>query len=97
MSRRPIQEKKLRKLRRVIRKGSAPPSYVDLIEWLKLHRYAQTTGAAIQLLLDGKVHIESHTVGRQEVPHPLKKDKKVWGIAPLVPAHMIQQGVRVDD
>jgi hypothetical protein len=87
VSSRPIQQKKLRKLERAIRKGGGPNAHIDLIDWLKTRGYAQTTGAAVRMLIDGKVRVDSHVVGRNEVPDPFKKDKKVWGIAPLIPAH----------
>lgn len=85
MSHRSIEEKKIRKLKRALRKAGSSASSVDLIEWLKSHGHAQTTGAAVKLLIDGKVRIDSHIVGRTETP--IAPDITVWAVAPLVPAH----------
>lgn len=84
MSKRPIQQKKIRKLRRALRKAGAPQTHIDLIEWLKLHSFAQTTGEAVRLLLAGKVRVESHVVGRQRVPNPFRSNDEIWGIDPLI-------------
>jgi hypothetical protein len=96
MSHRPIQAKKIRKLERALRKAGAPAASIDLIDWLKTRGHAQTTGAAVRLLLDGKVRVESHIVGRQQVPSAFQPDKEVWGIAPLIGAHH-RSNIRVDD
>jgi hypothetical protein len=87
VSKRPIRQKKIRKLERALRKASAPAAHINLIDWLKARGHAQTTGAAVKLLLDGKVRVESHIVGRTRVPVPMRPDEEEWGIAPLVPAH----------
>lgn len=87
MSKRPIQEKKIRKLTRALRKAGAPAANIDLIDWLQTRGYARTVGDATRLLLAGKVRVESHVVGRQKVPSAYQPDKEVWGIAPLIPAH----------
>lgn len=60
--------RKLRKLRKQLR--NTPKRYFDLIDWLKLHRYAQTTGEARQIILDGRVRVESHTIGiNNDIPN----------------------------
>lgn len=56
------KEKKIRALRRALRKGRLPAK-IDLVHWLKLHRYAQTSGEARRLLLSGRVKSESHPLG----------------------------------
>lgn len=84
MSKRPTQQKKIRKLSRALRKAGAQQTHIDLIRWLKQHGHAQTTGAAVRLLLDGKVRVDSHIVGRQRVPNPFRSDEEIWGVAPLI-------------
>lgn len=93
MSKRPIQDKKLRRLKKALRPST--PSFINLIEWLRDRGYAQTAGEARKLLLDGKVKVESHTVGRVEVDNPLKKDDKIMVIQPLTPAGN-RKDIRVD-
>jgi ribosome-associated protein YbcJ (S4-like RNA binding protein) len=94
MSHRPIQEKKLRKLERALRKAATPAASIDLIDWLKTRGHAQTTGAAVRLLLAGKVRVDSHIVGRQEIP--VRGGKTIWGVAPMVAAHH-RDSITVDD
>lgn len=96
MSKRATHSKKIRKLERALRKAGSPQASIDLIEWLKLHKHADTTGDAIQLLLDGKVRVDSHVVGRQRVPSPFKKDEEVWGVAPLIGSYN-RSNIVVDD
>lgn len=93
MSKRSIQDKKLRRLKKALR--LSPPSFINLIEWLRDRGYAQTTGAARSMLLAGKVKVESHTVGRVEVDNPLKPGNKEWIIQPLTPAKN-RKDIRVD-
>lgn len=62
MSHRPSFEKKMRRFRKQLGRKRLP-AYIDIIEWLKDHGHAQTTGEAIRLLLDERVKSESHTVG----------------------------------
>jgi hypothetical protein len=66
VSHRPINQKKLNNLRRALR--PALPVYFDLVEWLKMRRYAQTTGEANRLILAGRVRNGSHRIGVKEVP-----------------------------
>lgn len=92
MAKRPILEKKLRRLRKQL--GRKPlPAYIDLIAYLKLHRFAQTTGQARKLLIDGKVKAESHTIGRVQVPvqTPDGKVELEWRAERLVPAELREQ------
>lgn len=87
MSKRSIRDKKIRKLERALRKAGAPQASIDLIDWLKTRNYAQTTGEAVCLLLDGKVRVESHVVGRTRIPNAFRPDEETWGVAPLIGAH----------
>ena len=88
MAKRPIHEKKLARLRKTINRRPLP-AFIDLIDYLKLHRYADTTGQAIRLLVDGKVKSESHVIGREKRIF-LKDDKQHerWEPAPRVPARL---------
>lgn len=55
-------EKKIRSLRRALRKDRLP-KYLDLIEWLKVHAYANTSGAARKLIMEERVRSDSHALG----------------------------------
>lgn len=66
MSHRPINQKKLNKLRRALR--LALPVHFDLVDWLKMRRHAQTTGEANRLILDGRVRNGSHRIGVEKMP-----------------------------
>ena len=66
MSHRPVNNKKIAKLRRVLR--PALPVYFDLVDWLKMRRHAQTTGEANRLILEGRVRNGSHRIGVEKVP-----------------------------
>ena len=86
LSHRPIKDKQLRRLRRALRKAGAPPASLDLIDWLKTRGHAQTTGEAVRMLIDGKVSVDSHVVGRLEYFDAVK-DEDAYAIAPLIGAH----------
>lgn len=78
--------KKVRRMRRALSKGRLP-AYIDLIGWLKLHGHAQTTGAAVKLLLDGRVRSESHKLGVRIIESGEGDDvRKVRILEPRVPA-----------
>jgi ribosome-associated protein YbcJ (S4-like RNA binding protein) len=64
MSHRPIHEKKMRRLRKTVARRSLP-AFIDLIQYLKSRNYADTTGQAVRLLVDGKVRVDSHIIGRE--------------------------------
>lgn len=66
MARRPITQKKLRKLRKLMR--STPETFIDPVQWLKDRGYAQTSGEARRIVLDGRLMSESHKVGIKQVP-----------------------------
>lgn len=90
MSHRPIAEKKLKRLRKAIERTPLP-RYIELIDWLKDHRYADTTGQAIRLLEDGRVHSESHVIGREKVVMMDEKSNKLierWVATSRVPASL---------
>lgn len=61
MAKRPINTKRARGVRKLLRKEL--PAYIDLIHWLKVRGYAQTTGQAEKLILGGRVRSESHKLG----------------------------------
>lgn len=84
MASRPREAKKLRKLKKALR--NTPPTSINLIEYLRVRRYAQTAGEARRLLTDGKVMVGSHVIGRLEVPDPNKPNAKMFVAMPLVDA-----------
>lgn len=102
MAKRPIEQKKIARLRKLINRRT-PPAYIDLVRWLKDRGYAQTTGEAARLMVDGKVRVGSHAVGRERrlVAPPTslieglqgvdKKPQEQW-----VPAPLIHAGLRSD-
>lgn len=61
MAKRPLNKKRAARVRKMLRRDI--PAFIDLIEWLKVRGYAQTTGQAERLILDGKVKSESHKLG----------------------------------
>lgn len=61
MSHRPIAEKKARRLRRSITKGTLPRR-VDLVQWVKI-RSSCSTGQARRLIMAGSLRVDSHPVG----------------------------------
>jgi hypothetical protein len=63
-----LEQKKLRRLRRTIRKGVSVPRKVDVVDWLKRNGHANSTGQAVKLLVDGKVKIDSHPVRTRLIP-----------------------------
>ena len=88
VAKRPIKQKKLRRLRKAVERTPLP-AYIDLIDWLKTRRYADTTGQAIRLLVDGKVKSESHVIGREKrVFFKDDKQHERWEPAPRVPSYM---------
>lgn len=87
MSKRSSQDKKIRKLGRALRSAGAPPASLDLIDWLKTRGHAQTTGEAVRMLLDGRVMVDSHVVGRVEYLDAAKGEKVAYAISPLIGAH----------
>lgn len=82
MSSRPREAKKLSRLRKAMR--DTPPTSINLVQYLKDRRYARTSGAARQVLLDGKVSVDGEATGRVNISSdPEKPNYRVW---PLVPA-----------
>lgn len=61
MAKRPINAKRAARVRKLLR--NELPAYIDLIDWLKVRRYASTTGEAEKMILDGRVRSESHKLG----------------------------------
>ncbi len=90
MSHRPITQKKLARLRKAVNRRQLP-AWIELIDWLKLHRHADTTGQAVKLLVDGRVRSESHVIGREKVVTlDTKSDKQIekWVPTSRVPANL---------
>lgn len=65
MSHRSTTDKKIRRLRKMIRQPL--PVHFDLVQWLKDRGHAQTTREAAKLILDGRVRSGSHVVGTTTV------------------------------
>lgn len=84
-----LLNKRVRRMRRALRKGRLP-ARIDLIHWLKLHGYADTTGQARKLILDERVKSESHPLGIQiiELPDADGEMEKHRIFNPLVPADL---------
>jgi hypothetical protein len=61
LAKRPINKKRANQVRKMLRREL--PAYIDLVQWLKDRRYAQTTGQAEKMILDGRVRSESHKLG----------------------------------
>jgi hypothetical protein len=71
MSKRPLNIKRAKKLRRLI-KATSPIGYIDLVQWLQDHGHAQTAGEARDLIQVGNVMADSHPLGMKEIheaPH----------------------------
>lgn len=86
MAKRPIHQKRLRRLRKAVERQPLV-AYIDLVRWLKERGYAQTTGKAHELLVDGKVRVDSHAVGREKraVAAPLSALEQLQGKEPSKP------------
>lgn len=66
MAHRSVEAKKRRRVAKAIRRRPLP-AWIDLIHWLKLHGYAETTGQAVKILLAKRVVVDSHPVGFKEM------------------------------
>lgn len=79
MSHRSILKKKANRVRKMMRQ--TPDAYIDLVVWLKQHRYAQTTGEAERIILARRVRSESHVVGitKGRVPKDSTRVKAMLG------------------
>ena len=61
MSHRPVLKKRANRVRKALRR--TPETFIDLVAWLKLHGYANTTGEANRIILARRVKSESHVLG----------------------------------
>ena len=61
MSHRPILMKRANRVRKALRQQL--PAHIDLVQWLKMHGYASTTGEAEKIILARRVKSESHVLG----------------------------------
>ena len=88
MAKRPIREKQLRRLRKTLNRTPLP-AWIDLVYWLKSRGYADTTGQALRMMLDGKVRSESHVVGRERVGRIIQgQEVEQWEPVYRVPAKL---------
>jgi ribosomal protein S4 len=74
MSQRPLNRKKANQLRKLLRKK--PAARINLVHFLKDRRYAQTTGAAEKLILDGRVTVDGEPIGIGQIPVLDQKGEK---------------------
>ena len=88
MAHRPILQKRVKRLRKAIERQT-PPVFIDLIDWLKVRGYADTTGQAEKLILAGRVRSESHKLGivKLNVMEGTKVVEKDF-VQPRVPASL---------
>lgn len=75
MSKRPSRDKKIRRLRKALRR--TPTAYLDLIDWLETHGYADTAGQARTIILAGRVKRDSHTLGIATITMPDGSEHKM--------------------
>jgi len=80
MGKRPIEAKKLNRLRKALRR--TPTGYINLVQYLQDHNITNTAGGAKAVLLAGRVSVDSHVVGRK--PDPRNPDEFV--LDPLIEA-----------
>lgn len=66
MSHRPINRKKANKIRKELRR--TPRAYLDIVEYLKIRKLAQTTGEAEKLILASRVHHDGAAIGLGVIP-----------------------------
>ena len=71
MSKRPIEQKKRRRVAKSLRRASLP-AYINLIDYLVTRGHAETRREACDLILSKRVKSESHVLGvkRESVPGP---------------------------
>lgn len=62
MSKRPTNAKRAARMRKAIERQPLP-RFIDPVQWLRDRRYAQTNGAARDIILAGRLKSESHTLG----------------------------------
>lgn len=92
MSHRSIKDKQMRRLRKTLNRRPLP-AWIDLVWWLKSNRYANTTGQALRLLLDGKVRMESHIVGRERVERIVNgQTVEQWEPVTRIPGRLREHG-----
>jgi hypothetical protein len=84
VSRRPINDKKLARLEKLVTRRPLP-ARIDLIQWLMDRKHAQTKREADLLLRSGHVRSESHIVGRVQAD---VNGLTMWVAQPLVDASL---------
>lgn len=67
MSKRPIEQKKRRRVAKLLRKQPLD-AYFDLVQWLLDHDHARTKRAARTLILSKQVRANSHVLGVERQP-----------------------------
>lgn len=79
-----LRNKKLRSLARAMRR--APDAQIDLVQWLRDRRYADTAGGARKLLAEGRVFFRGEPVGRIPVRRDEDEKPTEYVADALVPA-----------
>jgi hypothetical protein len=87
MSHRPVQAKKIAKLRKLLRREL--PAFIDPVEFIVSRGHARTKREARLLILGGKLRSESHKVGYGEYTIRGKDGKpEAVPVVIAVPAHL---------
>lgn len=82
----------MRRLRKALNRRPLKP-WIDLVWWLKSNGHADTTGQAVRLMLDGKVRMESHIVGRERVSRVLDgQTVEQWEPVFRIPGRLREHG-----
>lgn len=79
-----LEAKRGRRNRKLFRREL--PAYLNLIDWLQDHRYAQTAGGARTLIRNKRVKSESHVVGLVKATNA--RGDQLEFVQPHVPASM---------
>jgi hypothetical protein len=86
VSKRPIQAKQLRRLRKAMRQK--PATQINLIDYIVDRRLVRSRKEAHQMLMDGKVKAEQFVIGREKGTKLTPKGEiiETWHVAPIVPS-----------
>lgn len=87
MARRPIAEKRAKRLRKAMRKQL--PEFMDVVWWVRSHGHADTGGKARDLILAGRLKSESHTVG-------IKTEKRLDATGKVVDEKVVDRYVPLE-
>ena len=71
MSHRSITQKKINRLRKLMR--DRPPTQIDVVQWLMDHGHADTRGGAARIIEEDRVRVGSHIVAYRTSPKNRKE------------------------